>query len=158
MVTRGPMQTPIPTPAPAQDRLAFVSDVGVGRQLLQQRCRVFQIARTEPFGNVLAHSRETFVEEAHALPRRPRSPKSNLVSVEPPLIWEYFELQLEISSEPADYFLETGARRQSPTAKTARNGASFTIAWRAHRETALAGWVGRIRTAVWPNWRLSANN
>jgi len=33
----------------------------------------------------------------------------------------------------------------------ARNGASFSIAWRARRETALAGWGGRIRTSVWRN-------
>ncbi len=33
----------------------------------------------------------------------------------------------------------------------ARNGGFFTIAWRARRETALAGWGGRIRTSAWRN-------
>ena len=41
-------------------------------------------------------------------------------------------------------------------AKMARNGASFTIAWRARRETALAGWGGRIRTSAWRNYRVPA--
>jgi hypothetical protein len=33
--------------------------------------------------------------------------------------------------------LETGARRRRPTAKRAQNGAFFTLAWKARRETAL---------------------
>jgi hypothetical protein len=37
-----------------------------------------------------------------------------LVSAEPFLNLGIFELQSDISGEPADYFLETGARRRSP--------------------------------------------
>jgi hypothetical protein len=37
----------------------------------------------------------------------------------------YFELPSEISDERAYYFLETGARRRSPTAKMARNERVF---------------------------------
>ncbi len=78
----------------------------------------------------------------HALPKRSRSPMSNLVSAEPLLIWEYFELPSEISGERADYFLETVAGRQSPTAKIARNERVFhdSLEGASGDRT---GWLGR---------------
>jgi hypothetical protein len=79
-------------------------------------------------------------EEAHALLRRPRSPKSNLVSAETLLNFENilnYSWRFRASLPTISWKRVPGD--EATTAKMARNGASFTIAWRARRETALAG-------------------
>ena len=85
-----------------------------------------------------------------ALPRRPRSTKSNLGSAEPLLNLGIFGITVGDFGRACRLFLGNGcAERRSPMAKMARNGASFTIAWRARRETALAGWgCSQIRTRL----------
>jgi len=78
---------------------------------------------------------------------------SNLVSAELLLILGIFWITVGDFGRTCRLFLGTGARRRSPTAKMVRNGAFFTIAWRARRDTALAGWGGRVRIFVWRNYR-----